>query len=222
MKLKQSKPIAKVPKKAKLFNLKLLPMDFSRIVCVPLLLIFRMKRLTPTGEKYTQKIKGGAVIAANHTSMADPFLVGTAFWYRRLFFLAAEAVMGGKIRSALLRGAGAIKIDRGATDIEAIKKSVETVKSGQLLSIFPQGEIKKDEQVDDIKSGAVLIALKADVPIIPVHILPSKHFFAQRSVIIGEAIYPKEHISGRFPTAADIEKVSQMLMQQMQNTGVTV
>ena len=66
-------------KKSKLFSFKTLPMDIGRLVCLPALLIFRTKKLTPTGECYRKRISGGAIIAANHTSFSDPF------WLARLF-----------------------------------------------------------------------------------------------------------------------------------------
>ncbi len=205
--------------KPKLFNIKRLPMDFARIVASPLLLAFRMKRLTPDGKKYTEKIEGGAVIAANHSSMLDPFLVGTVFWYRRLFFLVAEAVMRNKFLAWLLKGVGAIRIDRNTADIEAIKKSVDVLKQGHLLSVFPQGSIQKEEAFNAIKAGAVLIALKADVPIIPVTLLPRKNIFQRRRAIIGKTVYPKDHVSGKFPSTADIEKITNLLMEEMRYIG---
>ncbi len=204
----------------KTFSLKLLPMDFARIVCSPLLLIYRMKRLNSQGDKYTERLKGGAIIAANHTSMQDPFLVGVVFWYRRLFFLAAEAVMGkSKIKAWLLKEAGAIKIDRNAADIEAINKAADILKSGRLLSVFPQGEIKKQEQVNTIKSGAVLIALRAKAPIIPIYIKPKKHWYSRRVAIIGEVFNPQDYISGKFPTMTDIDVATKALEVQMKALG---
>lgn len=202
-------------KKHRRFDLKYLPMDIARLVCTPLLVLYRMKRLTPDGKKYTAHIQGGAVLAVNHTSFSDPFLVGVVVWYRRLYFLAAEAVMQGTLRTWLLKGVGAIRIDRNCADIEAIRNSVNVLKKGHLLSIFPQGGITNDDRVTSVKSGAVLIALQAGVPIIPMYICPKKHLLSRRVAIIGNPIDPKEHIQNKFPSTKDIEKVSQILMEEM-------
>lgn len=196
------------------FKLKHIPMDAARLVCLPLPLLMRIKRRTPEGEKYKTKLKGGAIVTANHTSFTDPFIVGVTFWYRRLFFLVAEIVMKGKLRSLLLKGVGAIKIDRNSTDIEAITKSVDTLKQGYLLTVFPQGGINVADEIDTVKSGAVLMALKAGVPIIPMHILPKAKWYSTRTVVIGNAIDPKEYCK-KFPSTADIEKVTNMLAVEL-------
>lgn len=205
----------KQPRKHPLFDFKYLPMDIARLICAPLLLWYRMKKLSPDGKKYTAHIQGGAVLAVNHTSFSDPFLVGVTVWYRRLYFLAAEAVMKGKLRNWLLHGVGAIRIDRNCTDIEAVRNSVNVLKKGHLIAIFPQGGITRDDQVTAIKSGAVLIALQAGVPIIPMHICPKKHFFSRRVTIIGNPINPKDYIQNKFPSTKDIERISQILMEEM-------
>ena len=209
--------IKKNEKKHKLFSLKHLAMDMARLVCAPLIPILRIKRITPNGEKYRTKIKGGAIIAANHTSFLDPFIVGVTFWYRRLHFLVAEIVMGNKLRSTLLKGAGAIKIDRRNADIEAITKSVNKLKQGFLLAIFPQGQINLEDNVNDVKSGAVLMALRSDTPIIPMYITPRKKWYKKRVVIIGEPIYPRSICTKAFPSAADLEKITQVLAEELQN-----
>lgn len=195
--------------------LRWLAMDMARLVCSPLLLVYRMKRITPSGEKYRGKIRGGAIMAANHTSFSDPFLVGVAVWYRRLFFLAAEIVMTGELRSALLRGVGAIRIDRNAADIDAIRKCVGVLKEGKLLCVFPQGGIQGNDGVESVKSGAVLIALQAGVPIIPMYICPKKRWYSRRVVVIGEAIDPKTLIQKKFPTTADIDRIAKLLLEEM-------
>lgn len=202
-------------KERRKFILKRIPMDLARLVCTPLLPVYRMKRLTPEGEPYKNRIRGGAIVAANHTAFSDPFLAGVAFWYRRMFFLAAEIVMQGKLRNWLLRGVGAIEIDRNQADIEAIRKSVDVLKDGNLLLIFPQGGISEENQIQTLKSGAVLIALRAGVPIVPMHIRPREHWYSRRTVVIGQTLDPKAYIQKKFPSTADIDRVSQKLAEEM-------
>lgn len=202
-------------KKRRGYTWKQLFMDLARIVCIPLLLVCRMKRITPTGEPYKGKIYGGAILAANHTGFFDTFLVGIAVWYRRMFFLAAEAVMQGKLRSWLLKGVGAIRIDRYGADIEALHEAVRVLKDGYTLAIFPQGAINKGEQIETLKSGVVLIALQAGVPIVPMYIVKAKHWYSRRVVVIGQTLDPKEYIAKKFPSTADIENVTQKLMEEM-------
>jgi len=195
--------------------LRLIAMDAARVVCSVLVPIFRIKRLTPDGKKYKEKIKGGAIIAANHTSFLDPFIVGVTFWYRRTHMLVAEIVMGNKLRSMLLKGVGGIKIDRNVTDLEAIKESVSVLKNGRLLAIFPQGGINTADNVDSIKSGAAFMALRAGVPIIPMYIKPKAHWYERRTVIIGETVYPSELCSKKMPSIADIENITAVLANNL-------
>lgn len=203
-------------KKRKGFDIKLLAMDAARIVCAPLIPILRIKKITPEGEKYTKKLVGGAIIAANHTSFLDPFIVGVTFWRRRLFFLVAEVVMQGWLRSLLLKGIGAIKINRETTDIEAIKKSVSVLKGGSPLVVFPQGGIDKSNDVESIKSGAVLLALQANVEIVPMYIQPREKWYKCRRVVIGNNINPREFCTKKIPSTMDINNITEELAKEMQ------
>ncbi len=198
----------------KLFSFKTIPMDMARLVCSPLPLIFRLNRIDPNGNKYTAKHKGGFILAANHTSFADPFLAGSVIWYRRTFILAAEVVMRNWWRSFLLKGVGCIKIDRNVADIEAIKKSVQVLKDGYVLTIFPQGGIDVEGN-NQLKSGAVLMALQAGVPILPIHIHKRQGKFGKRKVVVGDMIYPGEMCQKKFPSTKDIEGITDRLMEEM-------
>lgn len=201
--------------KAKKFDIKRLPMDVGRIVCIPLLLILRVKKVTLEGKKYTEKINGRAIIAANHTSFLDPFIVGTAFWYRRMFFLVAEIVMQGKLRSLLLKGMGCIKIERKVADIEAIKRSVQILKEDRVLAVFPQGGIVQDNSMEQLKSGTVLMAVQAKAPIIPTYICKREHWYSRQTVVVGNTIYPEKLCVKKIPSTADIEGITVKLKEEM-------
>lgn len=210
------------PKKAKLFNPKLFPMDLARVIFSPLPLVFRVRRLTPDGKKYKGKIRGGAIVAANHNAFSDSMVLFVAFWYRRLFFMVADVVMKTKLRAALIRGIGGIEIVREIADLQAIKKAVGVLKEGHLLAIFPQGRIMKQGEVDNVKHGTVLMALQAGVPIYPAYIYPRKHFFSRYTVVIGDPIYPNELCKRKIPSTADIESISEVLRQEMNRCNLSL
>lgn len=202
-------------KKPKLFDIHRLSMDIGRIVCAPLPLILRLKRITPEGEKYREKLCSGAIVAANHTSFCDPFVVGVTFWYRRVFFMAAEVVMKNKLVAFLLKGIGCIKIDRNKADLEAIKKCVSVLKEGRVLSVFPQGGISDEGSMSDIKSGAVLMALQANVPIVPMYIHQRHRWYLRRTVVIGKTIYPSEMCAKKMPSLKDISTITDAVLYEM-------
>ena len=192
----------------------------ARLVCLPLLLFLRPKKLTPEGEKYRENLVGGAILSANHTSFFDPFAVGVSFWYRRIFFFVAEIVMRGKFRPILLKGVGCIKVERSIADVEAIKKAIAILKEGHPLTVFPQGGISDESEVSALKSGAVLMALQAGVPIIPMHIYKRKKWYDRLTVVIGKTIYPNEMITKKIPSTADIERISEALLEEMNRCAV--
>ena len=189
--------------------------EASRILYVILLVPYRPLLLTAEGKRYKGTLKGGAILAANHTTFSDPFVVGAAFWYRRMNFFTADAVMATKTRERLLKAAGAIKVNRDITDIEAVRESVEVLKKGRLLLIFPEGGVQAVGQVQPIKSGAALMALQAGVPIIPVCICYAPRWYNRRRGIVGNPIDPKVLCSHKIPTASDIETISRTLQEEM-------
>ena len=203
--------------KAKLFDLRLFPMDLARVLFSPLPLLYRVKLLTPTGEKYRHKIRGGAMVAGNHYDFYDPVVMFVAFWYRRVFFLAGELTMVQPVKRILLKGMGAIRIDRNIADMEATREAVRRMKEGHVLSIFPQGKLTKTEEITSIKSGAVLMALQAGVPIYPMYIFQREKWYKPRVAVIGDPIYPQELCTKKIPTTGDIQKISDILMKEMNN-----
>ncbi len=199
--------------KSRLWDIRRLPQDIGRLVCFWMPLIFRLKKINPDGTPYKAKIRGGGVLVSNHTSMLDPLLVGNAVWYRRVFFLTAKEVMRNPVIAVLCRGIGCISIDRSAADLQAIKQSLAVLKAGRLLTVFAQGGI--GEQVEQIKSGAVLMAMQAGVPLIPMILGERPHWYVRRPVIVGEAIDPTAFCTKKMPSMKDIETVTDALLAEL-------
>lgn len=205
----------KTSKKSKLFELRLFPLDTARFFMMLMFPFMRVQKLGLDGKRYKTDLKGGAILAANHTGFSDPLTIGSAFWFRRVYFLAAEALMKNKFIAFWLKQAGCIKIDRNTTDIEAIRNSVSVLKDGKLLLLFPQGQIVQDDSNDKLKSGAVLMALQANVPIIPMYSNKRSHKFGFRRIIIGEPFYCSQYCKKKLPSVAETEQISDLLSQKI-------
>lgn len=205
----------KTSKYGKLFDIRHLPMDFGRLVCNIFKIGYRTKKLDRNGNKYKKKLRGGAVIVSNHIAMLDPIALITTFLYRRVFFFASEVVMGRGITSALMRGMGCIKIDRTIADVEAMRTASDIVKGGHLLAIFAQGQIQRSGNFETFKAGAVLLAVRAGVPIIPVYLSQREHWWQRKVVVIGDSFDPKEKCQKKFPSMQDIDAMTDELLSEM-------
>ena len=135
--------------------------------------------------------KTGAFIAAgNHRSNLDPFLIGLGV-DRQMSFVAKDSLFGNPLVKFLLRKANAYPIDRKASPKNIINITVEKLKKGYPITIFPEGTRNlKNDSLLEFKSGVALLAIKAEVPIIPVAILNSRKIFGRKQVIYGKAILP--------------------------------
>lgn len=189
--------------------------EASRLLYVILLVPYRPKLITPEGKRFKGPLKGGAILAANHTTFSDPFVVGTAFWNRQMNFFTADVVMATKTRETLLKAAGAIKVNRSITDIEAVRSAVQVLKKGRLLLIFPEGSVQKVGDVQALKSGAALMATQAGVPIIPLFICYTARWYQRRKVVVGNPIDPKTICARKIPSTADIQNITDALFAEM-------
>ncbi|MFD8999640.1 lysophospholipid acyltransferase family protein [Streptomyces sp. NPDC059582] len=116
---------------------------------------------------------GAAIVAGNHLSFADHFLM-PAIIKRRITFLAkAEYFTGpgvkGRLIAAFFRSAGQIPVDRSGKDAgqAAIREGLGVLRKGELLGIYPEGTRSHDGRLYKGKVGVAVMALRAGVPIIP-------------------------------------------------------
>lgn len=112
---------------------------------------------------------GGAVLASNHVSYLDFLLVGLAPWRarRRLVrFMAKESVFRHPVSGPLMKGMHHIPVDRTA-GAGSFDVALRALAAGELVGIFPEATISRSFTVKEIKSGAVRLAERADVPLLP-------------------------------------------------------
>ncbi|MGX2998515.1 lysophospholipid acyltransferase family protein [Streptomyces sp. JNUCC 64] len=116
---------------------------------------------------------GAAIVAGNHLSFADHFLM-PAILSRRITFLAkAEYFTGsgvrGRLTAAFFRAAGQIPVDRSGREAgsAAIREGLGVLARGELLGIYPEGTRSHDGRLYKGKVGVAAMALTAGVPVVP-------------------------------------------------------
>ena len=196
-------------------------MDLGRGIYGLMNLWFRTRRLDLNGAPWRQKLRGGWILACNHTTLMDPLALGANFWYRRVSFLTGEIVMQGRLRQALLKGMGCIRIDRGISDLEGIRAAIGCVKAGRCLGVFPEGGVTEDEAGHAIKSGAILIAVQSGAPVLPLYLHPPKRRFGRWTMVVGEPLDALKACGRRFPSLSDIDRASGLLQQRLDDCRST-
>lgn len=152
-------------------------------------LIFRISVV----DRRNEPESGGYVVVANHVSATDPIIISCAFRKHQIHFMAKKELFGIPLFGRFIRMLGAFPIDRGGSDVGAIKNAVGIVEDGCCLGVFPQGHRYpgQDPRSTRVKNGAALIASRAGAPIVPVYIWHKGNkggFFRKTYVIIGELI----------------------------------
>lgn len=178
-------------------------------------------RMTIHGREHVPD-EGGFILAPVHRSYIDT-PIAACVTARRLRFMGKDSMwkypIVGKVFSAL----GAFPIHRGRVDREAMKRAFTVLDGGDGLVLFPEGERKEGPVVQPLLDGAIYVAVRAGVPIVPVGIggsakvMPkgAKFIFPRRvHVEVGPPIMPPVG-EGRVPRAAYAE-TSELLYNELQ------
>ena len=158
--------------------------------------------------------EGAAMVCGNHSSLSDPFLVAFAFGVdHHMHFVAKVELFRLPVIAPILRKLGMISVNRDIQDTASIKSMLGYLKKDEKVAIFPEGtRASKDGEVS-AKSGAVKIADRARVPLVPVFLPRKKPLFTRVPVIIGEPYYPSSG-EGRL-AADDYARLAEELMDRI-------
>lgn len=183
-------------KKAPLFSFKYILYDFVKWFASWQVLLFYRIRLYYDTKEAAKAIKGGAIIVSNHVGFSDPFVLQCCFAYRRFHFLAMEELFEKKFTAWIYKHVFlTAPISRSKPSIKVIKDCSTLAENGNIVCLFPEGHINVQENtVDPFKGGAILMAYKAGVPIVPVYHKKRTSIWHKTRVAIGKPFNVKEFI----------------------------
>ena len=167
-------------------------MEIARLTIKGILraLVAVLYRVKKVGEENIPK-EGACIVCANHTSNWDP-LVLVVCTKRPLRMMAKAELYKNVFMRMLSKIFGMFPVKRVGGDIEAIKNSLRVLKRGDVLALYPEGTRKGMEKGVKPKNGAILIAIKAGVPIIPVGIQGNFKLFRKVKLNYGKPIHYDE------------------------------
>ena len=163
--------------------------------------------------------EGPCVLCGNHSGFADPLWVFQLLgpWILPWTMARKNLFEKSAFSRNFLLTFRAFPVDRDNADLAAVKKSLSVLKSGDKLLIFPEGTRVKNGKKSEPKSGAVLLAQRAGVPLVPVYITHGRKPFQPIKVVLGEPYTPR--FSSRRPDAAELDQATAELMEKVYALG---
>ena len=126
---------------------------------------------------------GGFLLASNHISHFDPFLVGLTV-RRKIDWMTMAEFFRPAALGFLLRSIDAFPAERDRADLKTIRTAIARLKNGRIVGIFPEGGIRDGARSllegAPLRSGAATLGQIADVPVVPCVILGTDRFYSKK------------------------------------------
>ncbi|MFN2449404.1 MAG: lysophospholipid acyltransferase family protein [Candidatus Baltobacteraceae bacterium] len=131
---------------------------------------------------------GPLIVACNHVSYLDPPLLGSAC-PRRIQYMAKQELFAIPVLGPAIAAVGAYPVDRKGSAVAAVKRSVQVLKEGGAIGIFPEGT-RNREGAAEVHNGVALLASLSGAPVLPACVSGTANAarFARFEVIFGKAL----------------------------------
>jgi glycerol-3-phosphate dehydrogenase (NAD(P)+) len=146
----------------------------ARAILTPAFLIWL--RLSRTGREHLRGIKGGLIVASNHRSFLDPFVIGATLpWRRPMQYVAKVELFERRWQGWVLSRVGAFPIRRGQSDDTAMETARLVLERGGTVCIFPEGTRIRSGSLATPKRGVGRLALETGASVAPFAVHGSEH-----------------------------------------------
>jgi glycerol-3-phosphate dehydrogenase (NAD(P)+) len=139
-----------------------------RAILTPFFLIYlQMKRI---GREHIPS-EGPVILASNHRSFFDPFVIGT-MTRRPVYYVAKQELFTyNRLLSWLLNALGAFPVARGTGDQETIETAEIILGRGEIVLMFPEGTRTRPGSLGRPRRGVGRLALETGAPVVPIAII---------------------------------------------------
>lgn len=168
--------------------------------------------------------EGGMLLCPNHTSDVDPLIIAAALPVdSRLHFMGKAELFQNPLLNWFFRKLGGFPVQRGGSDITAVKTAIQVLKDGDNLMIFPEGTVIRngigcaDGLPAHAKAGIAVIGVRTGATMIPVFVSQGKKLFHRTRVVFGKPYEPV--YTGRRGTSEEMQKIADDILTQAYALG---
>lgn len=145
----------------------------ARVILQPFFFIWF--RLSRQGREHA-RFEGATIVASNHRSFLDPFVIGACMpWRKPMNFVAKKELFDKRWQGWLLCRVGAFPIRRGESDEEAMKTARMVLERGGTICIFPEGTRIRSGSLSTPKRGVGRLALQTGASVVPTAVFGTEH-----------------------------------------------
>ncbi len=145
------------------------------------------------------------IFAGNHSSQFDIFCFQGYYPYA-FRWIAKKELLKVPFLGQTMKGVGTIFIDRshGREALKSLGKAAQQIAEGASVLIFPEGTRSPDGKLHEFKTGAILLAIKSGVPVVPIafqgtyDVMPKGKLFTRSghvTIRIGQPIATENYVS---------------------------
>jgi len=148
---------------------------------------------------------GGFILAPSHRSMMDiPF--AAVVTHRRIRFMVKKSLFALPVIGPIFTWLGGFPVARDGTDRKAVRDSVEMLRAGEVLCVFPEGTRQNGPKIQPLQPGSAYLSLRSGSPILPISIAGSEEIlrdhkapiphFGRVVIVVGAPIVPEARTTG--------------------------
>jgi 1-acyl-sn-glycerol-3-phosphate acyltransferase len=176
-------------------------------------------------DKQKVPLDGAFVFAPSHRSMLDiPWLATTTT--RRIRFMGKASLFRVPVLGSIFRGLGGFAVERDGNDRGPLRASLALLQGGEVLAVYPEGTRQHGTKIQPLQPGAAYLAIKAQVPIVPVALAGSEEpfrsprrgpfpHFGRGVVLVGDPIMPPA-MSGKVVKRAAVDELTERVRSELQ------
>ena len=187
----------------------------------PAKVLFKWKLYFENKKHQDLSIPKGCMLVSNHKAIMDMPLYLELFFKTPIRFLIADVVYDTNIGFVgwMLKHLNCIRVDRATMDFSFIEESVQALKNGERIGIFPEGQLPRNGKMSRFTPSYVMIALQANAEIVPVYTDGVYHITKRAHVMIGDRINLRDYVKSENPTKEEIQKCNDIVLAKIVELG---